>query len=111
MLQWLCKGFQVSGTITEKGSKVKLSIVRQSEAAPLILEVTRDTIHVQSIRGKMLDNRHAYIRIAQFQTNSGDDLIKTLQTLRKNNGDVLDGIVLDLRNNLGGVVESAVQVA
>ncbi len=95
----------------EKGSKVKLTIVRQSEAAPLILEVTRDTIHVQSIRGKMLDNRHAYIRIAQFQTNSGDDLIKTIQTLKKNNGDVLAGIVLDLRNNLGGVVESAVQVA
>ncbi len=95
----------------EKGSKVKLTIVRQSEAAPLILEVTRETIHVQSIRGRMLDKRHAYIRIAQFQTNSGDDLIKTLQTLRKNNGDVLDGIILDLRNNLGGVVESAVQVA
>ncbi len=95
----------------EKGSKVKLTIVRQSENKPLIIEVTRDTIHVQSIRGKMLDKRHAYIRIAQFQTNSGDDLINNLQTLKKNNGNVLAGIILDLRNNLGGVVESAVQVA
>lgn len=67
----------------EKGSKVKLTIVRQSQSKPLIIEVTRDTIHVQSIRGKMLDKRHAYIRIAQFQTNSGDDLINTLQTLKK----------------------------
>ncbi len=95
----------------EKGSKVRLTIVRQSEAAPLVLEVTRDTIHVQSIRGKMLDNRHAYIRISQFQSNSGDDLLNTIHTLKKNNGNVLAGIVLDLRNNLGGVVESAVQVA
>ncbi len=95
----------------EKGSKVKLTIVRQSQSKPLIIEVTRDTIHVQSIRGKMLDKRHAYIRIAQFQSNSGDDLINTLQTLKKKNNNVLAGIVLDLRNNLGGVVESAVQVA
>lgn len=95
----------------EKGSKVILTIIRQGETKPLIIPVIRDVINVQSVRSKMLDENYGYIRISQFQNNTGDDFIKTLQMLKKTKGDALKGIILDLRNNPGGVFDTCVQVA
>ncbi len=95
----------------EKGSKIKLTIIRQSENKPLTIEVVRDTITAQSVRARMLDADHAYVRIGQFQNNSNDELVQILRTLKKNNRDVLKGIILDLRNNPGGVFESGVEIA
>jgi C-terminal processing protease CtpA/Prc len=34
----------------------------------------------------MLDDGFVYLRISQFQSNSGDDFTKIIQTLKKNNG-------------------------
>ncbi len=93
----------------DKGSKIVLTIIRQGENKPLQITVVRDIINVQSIRTKMLDDNFGYVRVSQFQSNSGDELTKALQTLKKNNK--LKGIVLDLRNNPGGVLDSAVQIA
>jgi len=95
----------------EKGSKITLTIIRQGENKPLLISVTRDTINVQSVRSKMLDDTFAYVRVSQFQGNSGDDLTRAIQTLKKNNGGNLKGLILDLRNNPGGVLDSAVQIA
>lgn len=95
----------------EKGTKIVLTIIRQGENKPLQITVTRDTINVQSVRSKVIDDNYAYIRVTTFQSNSGDDLDQALQNLKKNNKDKLKGLILDLRNNPGGVVESAVQIA
>jgi carboxyl-terminal processing protease len=95
----------------EKGSKISLTIVRQGENKPLIIDLIRDTINVQSVRGKLLDENLAYVRISQFQNNSGDELIRTIQTLKKNNKNKLNGIILDLRNNPGGIFDTSVQIA
>ncbi len=95
----------------EKGTKITLTIIRQGENKPLKITVTRDTISAQSIRSKMLDENYAYIRVSQFQNNSGTDLIREIQTLKKNNNGKLKGLILDLRNNPGGVLDSAVQIA
>lgn len=95
----------------EKGSKIVLTIIRQGESKPLLIPVIRDTIMVQSVKSKMLDENYGYIRVTQFQSNSGEDLIKAVQTLKKNNGGKLKGLVLDLRNNPGGVFEPSVQIS
>jgi carboxyl-terminal processing protease len=95
----------------EKGSKIVLTIIRQGENKPLQITVVRDIINVQSIRTKMLDDHFGYVRVSQFQSNSGNELTKAIQTLKKNNGGKLKGIILDLRNNPGGVLDSAVQIA
>lgn len=95
----------------EKGSKIVLTIIRQGENKPLQITVVRDIINVQSIRTKMLDDNFGYVRVSQFQSNSGDELTKSLQALKKNNGGKLKGIILDLRNNPGGVLDTAVQIA
>jgi len=95
----------------EKGTKIVLTIIRQGEAKPLQITVVRDTINVQSVRSKMLDDQFAYIRVSQFQSNSGDDLSRAIQTLKKSNHGKIKGLILDLRNNPGGVLDAAVQIA
>jgi len=94
----------------EKGTKILLTIIRQGENKPLQISVIRDTINVQSVRSKMLDDNYGYLRVSQFQSNSGDDLSRAVQALKKNNGK-LKGLILDLRNNPGGVLDTAVQIA
>jgi carboxyl-terminal processing protease len=95
----------------EKGSKITLTIIRQGETKPLRITVVRDTINVQSVKSKMLDDGFAYVRVSQFQSNSGDEFIRALQALKKTQGAKLKGVILDLRNNPGGVLDASVQIA
>ncbi len=95
----------------EKGTKIVLTIIRNGETKPLQISVTRDTINVQSVRSKMIEDNFMYLRVSQFQSNSGDEFIRAIQTLKKTQGTKIKGLILDLRNNSGGVLDSAVQIA
>ncbi len=91
------------------GTPIMLTIVRDGEAEPLKIRIVRDVITVRSVKSRMLEPGYGYIRIAQFQVNTGPDVINAVKTLRKEGE--LRGIVLDLRNNPGGVLQAAVDVA
>lgn len=95
----------------DKGSLITLTIIREGESKPLIIPIHRDIINIQSVKSKMLEDNYGYIRVSQFQSNSGDDLIRAVQTLKKANGGKLKGLILDLRNNPGGILESSVQIS
>ena len=94
----------------EKGSKITLTIVREGVMQPFDVTLTRDLIRVASVRSRMLEPGYAYIRIAQFQNNTGDDFRKAVGKLEKDAGGKLRGVVMDLRNNPGGVLQSSVEV-
>jgi carboxyl-terminal processing protease len=95
----------------EKGTTITLTIIRQGESKPLKIPVTRDTINVRSVRSEMLEDGFGYVRVSQFQSNSGDEFVTAVQNLKKTAGGKLKGLVIDLRNNPGGVLEASVQVA
>lgn len=98
----------------EKGSDLKVTIVREGADKPFDLTITRDTISVRSVRTRMLEDGYGYLRIAQFQVNTGKDLVKELDKLmaeQVEKGTPLRGLVLDLRNNPGGVLQASVEVA
>lgn len=95
----------------EKGTPITLTIIRQNEAKPLTFTINRDIINVQSVKSKTLEDQYGYIRVSQFQSNSGDDLTHAIQALKKANGGKLKGLVLDLRNNPGGILEASVQIS
>ncbi|SDT22176.1 carboxyl-terminal processing protease [Halopseudomonas xinjiangensis] len=89
------------------GSSVTLTIVREGDK-PFEVELERAIVKVKSVRTETLDPGYAYLRISQFQTNTGDEVRRSLQRLTSEND--LKGIVLDLRNNPGGVLQAAVEV-
>lgn len=92
------------------GSELYLTIIRQGETKPLKIKVTREIINVQSVHSKIVDNDYAYIRISQFQNETGGEISKEILSLMAKNSK-LKGLILDLRNNPGGVLDASVQVA
>lgn len=95
-----------------KGSKVILTIMRDGFERPKEFPLIRDIIQVKSVRSRMLENGYGYIRIAQFQERTDEDVAKALKTLQEENkGKQLDGLVLDLRNDPGGLLDQAVRVS
>ncbi|MDT4812503.1 Carboxy-terminal processing protease CtpB [compost metagenome] len=92
------------------GSKITLTLVRDG-GRPFDVELVRAAIKVKSVKSQLLEKGYGYLRITQFQVNTGEEVGKALAKLRKDNNARLSGLVLDLRNNPGGVLQSAVEVS
>ncbi len=92
------------------GSSITLTIVRGG-GRPFDVSLKRAIIKVKSVKTQLLEPNYGYLRITQFQVNTGDEVVKALAQLKKDNKGKLKGLVLDLRNNPGGVLQSAVEVA
>ncbi|MFM8315693.1 MAG: S41 family peptidase, partial [Deltaproteobacteria bacterium] len=95
----------------EKGTKVTIHIARKGADKLLPIEIKRDIIKVVAIKGGMIEPDYAWLRITNFQANTGRDLRKKIEQLSKENGKPLQGAVLDLRANPGGLLEEAVNVS
>ena len=93
------------------GTPIKLTIVREGSNTPQDITVKRDVIKVASVKTHLLEPGFGYLRITQFQANTGDEFDKGLAKLQKENKGPLKGLVIDLRNNPGGVLQAAVSVA
>jgi len=93
-----------------KGSKITISVKREGTAELLDFSIVRDTIRIRSVRSRLLENHYVYVRIAQFQQRTNQDVSKALDDLRKEGGEI-KGLVLDLRNNPGGLLTQAVEVS
>ncbi len=93
----------------EKGTSIDITIARDGRNQPFTLTLVRDTIRVVSVRKRWLEPGYGYLRIAQFQRRTGEDVGSALAELMA--ADELKGLVLDLRNNPGGVLHASVDVA
>ncbi|MBN8482944.1 MAG: S41 family peptidase, partial [Xanthomonadales bacterium] len=93
------------------GTEVTLSILREGTSAPLEFKLKRETIRVASVRGRLLEPGYAYLRVSQFQSETGSELRKRIDRLAKENARPLAGAVLDLRANPGGLLTAAVEVS
>ena len=95
----------------EPGSKIRLTVMRETSAEPLQFVLTRETIRVSSVRTELLEPGYAYLRIATFQADTGMEMGKKLKALKEENKGPLRGLVLDLRSNPGGLLHAAVEAA
>ena len=95
----------------EPGSKIQLTVMRETSAEPLQFVLTRETIRVSSVRTELLEPGYAYLRIATFQADTGMEMGKKLKALKEQNKGPLRGLVLDLRSNPGGLLHAAVEAA
>ncbi len=94
-----------------KGSKLTITIMRDSFGKPQDFLLVREIIKIRSVKSRTLENGYGYVRLVQFQERSSDDLEAALKELRKQNDGSLKGLVLDLRNNPGGLLDQAVKVS
>ncbi len=93
------------------GSDITLTLVREG-GKPYDVKLTRAVIKVKSVKSQLLEPGYGYLRVTQFQVNTGEEVGKALARLKKDNGGKkLSGLVLDLRNNPGGVLQAAVEVS
>jgi len=90
-------------------TSIDLTIVREGEPKPLVIQITREIIRVKSVKNRMLEPGYGYVRITNFQSRTTTDLLKAISDLQKQ--ERLKGMVLDLRNNPGGVLNGAVGVS
>jgi carboxyl-terminal processing protease len=90
-------------------TSIDLTIVREGEPKPLVINITREIIRVKSVKNRMLEPGYGYVRITNFQSRTTTDLLKAISDLQKENP--LKGLILDLRNNPGGVLNGAVGVS
>lgn len=105
-----------------KGTKVTITVERESEPAPMQYTLTRAEIPVHSVKGWdrngpneedwdwFIDptNKIGYIRLTQFTNNTTRDMQQALRSMRR---DGMKALILDLRWNPGGLLDEAVRVA
>lgn len=91
----------------EKGTKVSLTVVREGDKEPHVLEITRDTINVESVTYEVINDSIAYISINQFSDSTAKELSAVISKLIL---DGADGVILDLRYNGGGYLDISVEI-
>jgi carboxyl-terminal processing protease len=91
-----------------KGTKVNLTIMREGFKKLKDFTITRDIIHVQSVKKEALDPGYAYVKIVSFQETTDTDLMAAIKEL--GDDEKIKGLILDLRNNPGGLLDQAVKV-
>jgi carboxyl-terminal processing protease len=84
-----------------------LTIQRDGTPDPLLFTLVRDTIKIESVKSKMIENL-GYVRLTQFQEATGRDLAKAIKQFKEQKA---QGAILDLRNNPGGLLTAAVDVS
>lgn len=88
-------------------TKLELTIVRSGENKPLIFNLVRDIIRVESVKVKKIEgSNYAYVRVTSFDKNVTLEVKNGLRALGK-----VDGVVLDLRSNPGGLLDQAVDLS
>jgi carboxyl-terminal processing protease len=107
------KGMSLNETIKmmrgPTGSKITLTVVREGKSRPFDLILTRDIIKVLSVKSETLEPGYGYLRIAQFQSETGEEAARAIEKLRQQDPR-LKGLILDLRDNPGGILQASVQV-
>jgi len=95
-----------------KDTPITISIMREGFEEPKEFTIVRAIIKVKSVKFRMLEDDFGYVRIAQFQEKTSEDLGRALKELAaQTSSKALKGLVLDLRNNPGGLLQEAVAVS
>jgi carboxyl-terminal processing protease len=109
------KGLSLTDAIKRMRGKpntsITITVLRKGETKPLIFTLIRAVIKIQSVKSKLIEPGYAYIRITQFQEQTGENLIKAIDKLFKESPIPMKGLVLDLRNDPGGLLNGAVAVS
>ncbi len=92
----------------KRGTKVKLTVMRNGFKEPKDFIVSREKIEIKSTEFKMLEGNVAYVKLNTFEKQSSSAEFKA--ELLKARGKRARGLIVDLRGNGGGLLDSAIQI-
>ena len=93
----------------EKGTAVKVDVVRRGIDRVLTFNLVRDDISTQTVDAAyMIDKNCGYIRITSFGAKTHGEFVAKLDSLKKHG---MKNLVLDLSGNGGGYLTAAVGIA
>ncbi len=92
-----------------KGSKVTITIMREGFKKIKDYSLTRDIIHVQSVKKELIEPGYLFVKLVNFQESTDTDLTNAIREAGEESG--IKGVILDLRNNPGGLLDQAVKVS
>jgi carboxyl-terminal processing protease len=110
---------QISGLTLEQAvekmrgpvnTPITLTIVRKGKDEPFDVKIVRDVIRINAVKAHA-ENDIAYIKVTTFNEQTHANLVKSMDSLKKEIGDKLRGYVIDLRNNPGGLLDQAIAVS
>ena len=108
------KGMQLGEAVKLMRGKPKTSITltlsRKGESGPIVVQLVRDVIRVQSVRSKLIEPGYGFVRLTQFQEMTLENMVKALENFDRQHGP-LKGLVLDVRNDPGGLLHGAIGVS
>lgn len=97
------------------GTTVGVAVRRENYDDPLSFRLLRQNIEVASVKHELLDDSIGYLRIAQFNETTAEEVSRAIDSMmeasQKTNGTMLTGLIMDLRNNPGGILDSAVDIS
>ena len=88
------------------GTTVSLVVERDGEL--LNIDIVRDVIKLATVRGEILAEGIAYVRLSRFGNTTDEELEELLPDLLTQNP---SGLILDLRRNPGGALDTTVEIA
>ena len=87
------------------GTPIKLTVIRKGAMKPLVIDIIRDIIEIQSVYAKTIGDDILYLRITSFDQKVVSSMKKAIKKHPK-----AKGIIIDLRNNPGGLLNQAIGV-
>jgi carboxyl-terminal processing protease len=94
----------------EVGTIVRLTLRRNVQAEPVVVEIERQEIPSPSVEWRMLEEAEdvGYIRIMLFTDRTNTELIDALEDLQDQG---MTHLLVDLRGNGGGLFDAAIDVS
>lgn len=110
---------QISGLTLEQAvekmrgpvnTPITLTVIRKGNDEPMEIKIVRDVIRINAVKARP-ETDVAYIKVTTFNEQTHSNLVKSIESLKKEIGPNLKGYVIDLRNNPGGLLDQAIAVS
>ena len=92
----------------KQGTKVDVEVVREGVKNPFTVTIVRDTIKLEMVESKMLQDQIGYVSLLKFGNHTGAELKKHIEQLQAQG---MKGLILDLRSNPGGSLKEAQDIS
>ncbi len=91
----------------EEGTDVVVTVFRESEDEYKDITITRRPIDVQTVSGKMLDDKIGYVSVLEFDQITGGQFTAEIEELEQQG---MEKLIVDLRDNPGGELTTVVDM-